>query len=140
MVKRNIRTRLVELVPRSLLVLVAEIGGACSVQRDVPDEGRPHEWKWLSRLRCLLNKENRTSPHTLFDPRYYLENNTDVQGSQWSPLLHFLLWGGFEGRKPHPLFDPEWYMAQYPEVASCGLNPLQHYIRFGQREGRSPHQ
>jgi hypothetical protein len=128
-------------LPRSLFVLSAEIGGACPVQTDVRMRGRvpDYKWKWLSRLRFLLDRGNRTSPHPLFDPAYYLENNTDVKGSRWSPLLHFLLWGGFEGRRPHPLFDPEWYLAQYPEVASCGLNPLQHYIRYGEREGRSPH-
>ncbi len=102
-------------------------------------EGRLSVGKWGSRLRFLLNRNNFTSPHPLFDPKYYLGNNSDVTNSRWSPLLHFLLWGGFEGRQPHPLFDPEWYMSQYPDVASCGLNPLQHYIQFGWREGRNPH-
>lgn len=140
---RNTRSRLAQVIPRPLLVLAAEIGGLCAVQdgdaRTRDKVGRRHGWKWVSRLRLLVDRENRTSPHPLFDPRYYLESNPDVRDSRWSPLLHFLLWGGFEGRQPHPLFDPEWYMAQYSDVASCGLNPLQHYIRFGWREGRNPH-
>lgn len=142
-VNRSTRDRLARMVPRPLLVLVAEIGGVCPVQLDDAGlrgkVGRRFAAKWAWRLRLLADRDDRTSPHPLFDPNFYLENNPDVRDSRWSPLLHFLLWGGFEGRRPHPLFDPAWYMAQYSDVAACGLNPLQHYIRFGWREGRNPH-
>jgi len=124
-------------------VLAAEIGGICPVQ--IIDGGahgkqvRHSLWTGLSRLRLLMARENPPCLHPLFDADYYLEKNPDVRNSRWPPLLHFLLWGGFEGRQPHPLFDPAWYLDQYPDVASCGLNPLQHYIRFGWREKRNPH-
>jgi hypothetical protein len=123
-------------------VLAAEIGGFCPVQDSVhrgQEPGRKSHWSWVSRIPLLIDRGNRTPPHPLFDPAYYLESNPDVRDSRWPPLLHFLLRGGFEGRQPHPLFDPHWYMAQYADVAGCGYNPLQHYVRFGSREKRNPH-
>lgn len=77
--------------------------------------------------------------HPLFDARFYNVCNPDVSASRWPPLLHFLIWGGFEGRKPHPLFDPKWYLSENADVAGTKLNPLQHYVNFGCRERRSPH-
>lgn len=131
------------MLPRSLAVLAAEISGALSVQGAdtgaAEARGRRCRWGWISRLGGLIDNRNRTSPHPLFDANYYVDNYLDVRAWRWPPLLHFLLWGGFAGRKPHPLFDPEWYTAQYSDVASVKLNPLQHYVRFGYREGRSPH-
>jgi hypothetical protein len=125
------------------LVLAAEIRGICTVPNIAIGTrgqlGRHSGCTWLARLRSLVDRENPPSAHPLFDARYYLEKNPDVRNSRWPPLLHFLLWGGFEGRSPHPLFDPKWYTDQYPDAGFCGLNPLQHYIRFGWREGRNPH-
>jgi hypothetical protein len=131
------------ILPRSLVVLAAEISGVCPVQGVDPAGLAPgitrRGWRWVSRLGGLVYKGNHISPDSLFDARYYLDSHPDVRSRRWPPLLHFLLWGGFEGRKPHPLFDPEWYIDQYPDVAAIKLNPLQHYVRFGYREGRSPH-
>ena len=125
--------RLVRVLPRPWLVMAAEISGLCSIQ----NPSKPRIAATAARCRSLLTK--RPATHPLFDCEYYLQTNPDVSRSVWPPLLHFLLWGGFEGRKPHPVFDPAWYMAQYPDVAVSGLNPLQHYVRFGSRESRSPH-
>ncbi len=75
----------------------------------------------------------------LFDPDYYGRHSPDVAARGLSPLAHFVLAGGAEGRSPHPLFDSTWYLAQYPDVASARSNPLAHYLRIGAREGRDPH-
>ena len=139
---RNFKSFLNRIVPRSALIVAAEIGGVCPVldfsgtaKKGTPTGGRA----WILRLRSLLGWDDGVFPHPLFDTEYYLAANPKVRGGHCSPLLHFLLWGGFQGRQPHPLFDPEWYMSQNSDVVSCGLNPLQHYIGFGWREGRNPH-
>ncbi|HEY6341554.1 MAG TPA: glycosyltransferase [Bryobacteraceae bacterium] len=122
---------LVRRLPRPFLVFAAEIGGFCPVQDPTGS--------WASRLRLLIRREPVSFHERLFDAGYYLNNNKDVRESHFNPLLHFLLWGGFEGRKPHPLFDPGWYLAEYGDVAERRLNPLQHYLQFGRPEGRHPH-
>jgi GT2 family glycosyltransferase len=75
----------------------------------------------------------------LFDAEWYLARYTDVRESGADPLVHYLLFGGFEARDPHPLFLSKWYMRQYPDVAASGINPLLHYLHFGGFEGRDPH-
>lgn len=92
-----------------------------------------------ARIGFLADRSIKHSPHLLFDPAFYAQADPAMKSSIWPPLLHFLLWGGFEGRKPHALFDPAWYLTRYPDVARSKLNPLQHYVRFGRLEGRSPH-
>ena len=77
--------------------------------------------------------------NNLFNTEYYLACNPDVANSKIHPLLHFLIFGGFEGRKPNPLFDSEFYLRQYPDVARAAANPLLHYLRRGAAEGRKPH-
>jgi hypothetical protein len=71
-----------------------------------------------------------------FDKDYYLQNNPDVNASGMNPALHFLLHGGFEGRKPSVWFDPVFYLQVNADVAECGINPLLHYIKYGRKEGR----
>ena len=74
----------------------------------------------------------------LFDGAWYLANNPDVGRAGIDPLLHFVLWGGAEGRRASPLFDTAWYLHVYHDVAESGVNPLLHYWRFGAAEGRDP--
>lgn len=77
----------------------------------------------------------------MFDSIWYLEQNPDVaSSSKWSftPCLHYLIIGGFEGRRPIGWFDSAWYLAEYPDVAKSGLNPLAHYFKHGRLEGRYP--
>ena len=78
-------------------------------------------------------------PEKLFDREYYLAWNADVAASGVNPLLHFLVFGGLEGRKPNPIFDSDFYSRQYPDVAASGANPLLHYLKRGAAEGRRPH-
>ena len=74
----------------------------------------------------------------MFDRRYYLQMNPDVAAAKVYPLLHYLKYGGFEGRNPSDAFYSESYLNNYPDVRNSGMNPLLHYIRFGKAEGRSP--
>jgi len=53
----------------------------------------------------------------LFNVNWYLENNDDVRRAHIEPLLHYLLFGGAEGRDPNPLFDSDWYLRQNSESA-----------------------
>ncbi|MCB1379037.1 MAG: glycosyltransferase [Alphaproteobacteria bacterium] len=73
----------------------------------------------------------------LFDTDWYLSHNPDVQSSGMDALSHFVLIGGFEGRKPNPVFDSRWYLETYPDVAQSGLNPLFHYFKFGAADKRA---
>jgi hypothetical protein len=78
----------------------------------------------------LINKSN------LFDKSWYLANNPDVADLKVNPAVHYLLFGGFEGRDPGPGFDSDWYLNINTDVKKAGINPLVHYLKNGQREGR----
>jgi hypothetical protein len=71
-----------------------------------------------------------------FDIDYYLQNNPDVKASVMNPALHFLLHGGFEGRKPSVWFNTVYYLQVNADVAVCGINPLVHFLKYGRNEGR----
>jgi hypothetical protein len=74
-----------------------------------------------------------------FDRKWYLDNNLDLSqdgGFVQEPALHYLLFGGYEGRDPSPNFSSSFYLSQYEDVKSAGANPLLHFIRFGKGEGR----
>lgn len=85
----------------------------------------------------LLRKEYEAIVESgLFDSNWYLTQYPDLAQAGVDPLLHYLKFGGFEGRKPNPDFDSAFYLAQYPDVVKGGLNPLVHYVRFGRTEQR----
>lgn len=73
----------------------------------------------------------------LFDVDYYLRLNPDVRDSGVDPVIHYMEFGGAEGRNPSPEFDSNWYLNHYPDVKTAGVNPLLHYLRFGRQEGRT---
>lgn len=75
----------------------------------------------------------------LFDAAWYLKENPDVSRSGLPPLVHYLVFGGQEGRSPHPLFDVPFYVEQASDIGATGLTPLAHYARFGAARGLSPH-
>lgn len=77
------------------------------------------------------------NPNSFFDSGYYLRENLDVANSSLHPLLHYYLYGGFEGRNPSEFFDSGWYLETNPDVANAGFNPLVHYLHYGQTEGRA---
>lgn len=76
----------------------------------------------------------------IFDEAYYLSNNADVKASKMSPTVHYLLYGGFEGRKPSKGFSSSFYLKKYSDVEIAGINPLLHYIKSGKKQGRMIHE
>ena len=72
----------------------------------------------------------------LFDRAYYLTNNDDLVGTKIDLLLHFLLWGGSEGRNPNASFHSIAYLHYNEDVQRRNINPLVHYLRKGRAEGR----
>jgi hypothetical protein len=71
-----------------------------------------------------------------FNSQHYLEANRDVRAAGMDAALHYLVYGGREGRDPGPFFSTKAYLARYPDVAEAGLNALLHYEMQGRRENR----
>jgi hypothetical protein len=79
-------------------------------------------------------------PEALVDQAWYLRTYPDVGVAGMSPLIHYLLRGGYEHRSPHPLFDGAWYSRRNArELAATGLTALAHFVRCGAALGRDPH-
>ncbi|MEI6123991.1 MAG: glycosyltransferase [Bacteroidota bacterium] len=74
----------------------------------------------------------------LFDRNYYLAQNPDFKYARIFPILHYLLFGGFEGRNPSPRFHSGFYLDKNKDVFNSGMNPLVHFILNGEKEGRIP--
>lgn len=75
-----------------------------------------------------------------FDKEFYLKNYYNVAKSGMDPLLHYLFYGGNEGKYPSLKFNGNKYLNTYPEVLKSGINPLVHYILKGQYEGKESFQ
>lgn len=84
---------------------------------------------------------------TLFDRKFYLENNPDVavavaRGTVSSPFDHYQKIGKFENRDPNPLFDASYYLETNTDVAVSGeknkFSGADHFIAYGQFERRNP--
>ena len=74
----------------------------------------------------------------LFDPIYYLANNSDVAAAGVDPYQHYMVSGWKEGRDPSALFNTKYYLDQHPDVKAAGINPLSHFETNGWKEGRDP--
>ena len=79
----------------------------------------------------------RTS--NLFDEKFYLESNKEINGKTIDLLLHFVCEGAKEGRDPNPLFSVSYYIKNNPDLIKKRVNPLAHYLVLGAKEGRDPH-
>jgi hypothetical protein len=84
---------------------------------------------------------------TLFDSKFYLENNPDVavavaRGTVSTPFDHYQKIGQFENRDPNALFDASYYLDTNTDVAVSAeknkFSGAQHFIKFGQFERRNP--
>lgn len=55
-----------------------------------------------------------------FDAQWYLETYPDIKDSGYAedPAMHYLLFGGFEGRHPGPLFNSVAYYLESPRCVS----------------------
>lgn len=78
-------------------------------------------------------------PRALVDQAWYLARYPGA-ATGFSPLAHYLAFGGDQNRAPHPLFDSAFYRSRNTvELASTGLTPLEHFLRIGAAQGRDPH-
>lgn len=64
----------------------------------------------------------------LFDHKWYLSQNPDVEARGIDPLKHFIRHGVAEERDPHPLFSTAWYRAHHRDELH-GRPPFLHYLR-----------
>jgi glycosyltransferase involved in cell wall biosynthesis len=84
----------------------------------------------------------RTSRYSLirnsvfFDKNYYLNSNPIVKAGKFDPVVHYLRFGGQEGRDPGPQFSEAGYRVLSPDVAATSLSALEHYESHGRNEGR----
>lgn len=92
--------------------------------------------KKVNGYRSLIYWYFRINRSGLFDKNWYLERNPDVVQAKVDPLLHYLRYGGVEGRDPGPSFSSNWYLDTYEDVKEVGVNPLVHYFKYGRKEGR----
>lgn len=99
-------------------------------------------------LRVLEEERERLLPHVhmirnsdFFDADWYMQTYPDVKESGYAkdPAMHYLLFGGFEGRHPGPLFNSKAYYLEHSDVyynQGNPWNPLLHFIVNGISEGR----
>jgi GT2 family glycosyltransferase/glycosyltransferase involved in cell wall biosynthesis len=83
-------------------------------------------------------KHLMSSPHPLFDPIWYRQENPHLPVSR-ATIQHYLAIGWKRGSSPHALFCVPYYMQKRPDVADCGLEPLQHFLVHGWKENTNPH-
>lgn len=77
----------------------------------------------------------------LFSQEFYLSKYRDVANHPRfakEPILHYLIYGSFEGRNPSEHFNTGFYLNNNPDVQKNEWNPLIHYIKYGIKEGRRP--
>jgi hypothetical protein len=70
--------------------------------------------------------------------QFYRELKADRYLLRLSPVLHYVLFGAFDGKNPNPLFDTEYYRDNNPDVVQSGQNPLAHYLRHGAQKRLNP--
>ncbi len=73
----------------------------------------------------------------LMHEAWYLRQYPDVAAVGIPPALHYVLYGGFEGRDPSPMFSSQAYLEAYPDVRSVKTNPLVHYLQKGRYQNRA---
>lgn len=78
------------------------------------------------KLRRIIQNSN------YFDEEYYLQNNPDVKQSGMDPILHYLIYGAYEGRNPSKNFNTDKYIKSHLEVLLDDINPLVHRIIYGE--------
>ena len=99
---------------------------------------------WIATLRfARMKKQMRPYRHArlvlksgLMHEAWYLRQYPDVAAVGIPPALHYVLYGGFEGRDPSPMFSSQAYLDAYPDVRSMKTNPLVHYMQKGRYENR----
>jgi hypothetical protein len=99
---------------------------------------------WIATLR-FARMEKQMRPYRqarlvlksgLMHEAWYLRQYPDVAAVGIPPALHYVLYGGFEGRDPSPMFSSLAYLDAYPDVRAAKTNPLVHYMQKGRYENR----
>ncbi|WP_341938844.1 hypothetical protein [Marinimicrobium sp. C2-29] len=86
--------------------------------------------------RAIKRQAKLVKESDLFDAEWYIAKYPDVAESGAKPEVHYIRFGGTEGRDPGPYFSSKNYLQANPDVAKAGLNPLVHYMQHGKNEGR----
>ena len=87
----------------------------------------------------LYNNLIKIKLSNFYNKNFYLQNNPDVKTSGMSAIRHFLLFGGFEGRKPSEKFDSASYLSEYPDIKENVMNPLNPIFKVWKMECRATH-
>ena len=100
---------------------------------------------WYGTLPSVSDSEKQLGYYKpVFDPDYYLANNSDVKDEvgddEAAALNHFLNIGMYEGRCGCESFDVQSYYNEYSDLRSAYGTSIKdyylHYIKYGQKEGR----
>jgi glycosyltransferase involved in cell wall biosynthesis len=81
----------------------------------------------------------RSRPHPLFDPRFYLAQRPFMRLAGIDPVLHYSAFGRADEIDPGPLFDASYYLGAEPAVDDGGEPALLHYLRGGWRAHAAAH-
>lgn len=76
----------------------------------------------------LADNWRKVNESALFDEKWYLNTYPDVATLPIDPLMHYLLYGGYEGREPNPSFDSQRYLSTHHGAQRSGVNPLLDYV------------
>lgn len=104
--------------------LLAEQISSNNRLRDLNSLNDPNDETVASRKQLLLES-------LLFDEQFYVNEYPDIQHCE-SPVEHYLLFGGLEGRAASKKFDSQRYLDAHPELIEKKINPLLHYLEIGQ--------
>jgi hypothetical protein len=99
---------------------------------------------WIATFRfARMKKQMKPYRHArlvlksgLMHEAWYLRQYPDVAAVGIPPALHYVLYGGFEGRDPSPMFSSQAYLEAYPDVRAMKTNPLVHYLQTGRYQNR----
>jgi hypothetical protein len=70
----------------------------------------------------------------LFDTKWYLKHNSDVNDSDIDPIEHYVLYGEKEGRLPNQHLNLKQYVINVASEIGRGQSALVHYILYGKPE------
>lgn len=109
---------------------------------------------------CKIGWREGLDPSREFSTSAYLAQYDDVRASGMNPFVHFLRYGGNEGRNPGAIFpvaeivdnsvvaeqmrrvgdefDTEFYLNANPDVDPDIIDAVTHYFAIGAMEGRDP--
>lgn len=76
-------------------------------------------------------KAHNIDPHPLFSMQYHLYHYADLRKISYSPLVHYLKYGQFEGRSVHPAFDGTDYYKTRLKGKNGEGSPILSYVSHG---------